>query len=78
MSQSLPPSIDSADPSKETNTIQSGSLEQIIAAIVNTAAHPDLLTIFNDISIVLNLINKIKRENGSLHPTAIQVLKSLL
>ncbi len=78
MSLSAPPSTDGADSSKETNTIPSGSLEQIISAIINTAAHPDLLTIFNDVSLVLNLINKFKQTNGALHPTAIQVLKALL
>lgn len=54
-------------------------VSEILDAIMNTAAHPDLLTILNDVALVLNLVHKVKEaNNGGLHPTAIQVLKSIL
>lgn len=70
--------VDSADPNKEINGIKVSSAAEIIDAIMNTAVHPDLMTILNDVALVLNLIHKVKQSNGGLHPTAIQILKTLL
>lgn len=60
------------------NEIPESTMANILDAVLNTAAHPDLLTIMNDVALVLNLVHKVKQSNGGLHPTAINVLKSIL
>ena len=78
MSLSAPPVTAPADTSQEDNAVQVSSMAQILDAVMNTAAHPDLLTIMSDVALVLNLVHKVKQANGGLHPTAVQVLKSIL
>ena len=70
--QPVPQNGDVAAPSQS-------QLANIVEAVMGTLAHPDIPSVLNDVCLVMNLVAKVKElNNGNLHPTAIQVLKSLL
>ena len=51
---------------------------QALNAAINTAAHPDVITILNDLALGHKIITEFKANINNLHPSVANVIKALL